>query len=672
MRQITIFTGGSGTRYLQRDFHKLDPSIRVNLIMNLFDDGLSTGIVRKIYDVLGPSDLRKNQWFRYSLINEKTDPIIDSFFNDRFDLTDAFDAGQVLGHVFDKSASKEILEGFYERLDDYIEYVATEGEKIDIEKNLKEFNLANIVYGHYFKKYGVLQTIEIFNELLKLDEDDNVKFIPNTIWNVNITASGESNDGEYFILDEAGISNLNDANRKIRSVYISEEWYTERMTNMDMIEAMLDSDAIIVGTGTQWSSIIPTISNHRVLNILNAIPHYVLINKDQDKDNLGVDSDGFIGNYHSIGLKEENSIYVFDNDADESMRIKKEYFNYVTYMSSIEGVALTIFRDWYQNRKDIAVIMPVYKAHDTIISTVSSVMNQHGVSFQLYLIVDEEGQGQYDLLKEMFPGVIILYTDDNRGANVVRNIGIRLSKEDYITFMDSDDLYTSVFSLDYLMKGFLEDDVVISASNFTKEMSDGSFEVKSEDSLGHLHGKIYKRSFLELYNIRFNDEENHLVNDDICFNTGCLLFVKDDHTRYLFNDQISTYLWKYNTESITKKDDFEFTRSGKDIRGLVTNKIYAFKRALKNEVDMKTFKLYLLQTLIGIRKQYYAEDKLRRYGTKEYIEMLDEWTDKMFTYTKPFLKDYEITKEKIKFYLDSDVKDDEVDQTYEFITKRLI
>lgn len=77
-------------------------------------------------------------------------------------------------------------------------------------------------------------------------------------------------------------------------MYISEKWYNERRTNMDMIEAMLDSDVIIIGTGTQWSSIIPTINNHRVLNILNSIPHYVMINKDQDKDNKGVDSEGFI------------------------------------------------------------------------------------------------------------------------------------------------------------------------------------------------------------------------------------------------------------------------------------------------------------------------------------------------------------------------------------------
>ena len=57
---VVVFTGGRGTETISKSFtqHK---QIRLTLLVNGYDDGLSTGKIRKfIPGIPGPSDFRKN------------------------------------------------------------------------------------------------------------------------------------------------------------------------------------------------------------------------------------------------------------------------------------------------------------------------------------------------------------------------------------------------------------------------------------------------------------------------------------------------------------------------------------------------------------------------------------------------------------------------------------
>ena len=58
---ITLFTGGSGSSELIYAIKNLSLDIELNLIINGYDDGKSTGYLRNIVPgMLGPSDFRKN------------------------------------------------------------------------------------------------------------------------------------------------------------------------------------------------------------------------------------------------------------------------------------------------------------------------------------------------------------------------------------------------------------------------------------------------------------------------------------------------------------------------------------------------------------------------------------------------------------------------------------
>src|SRR5262249_15543369 len=57
---VVVFSGGRGSGVLSKQLLR-DPRVHVTLVINGYDDGLSTGEVRRFLgDSLGPSDFRKN------------------------------------------------------------------------------------------------------------------------------------------------------------------------------------------------------------------------------------------------------------------------------------------------------------------------------------------------------------------------------------------------------------------------------------------------------------------------------------------------------------------------------------------------------------------------------------------------------------------------------------
>ena len=57
---VVMFSGGRGTGALTEALLRY-PDIKLSLLVNAYDDGLSTGLLRRfIPGMLGPSDIRKN------------------------------------------------------------------------------------------------------------------------------------------------------------------------------------------------------------------------------------------------------------------------------------------------------------------------------------------------------------------------------------------------------------------------------------------------------------------------------------------------------------------------------------------------------------------------------------------------------------------------------------
>ncbi len=294
----------------------------------------------------------------------------------------------------------------------------------------------------------------------------------------------------------------------------------------------------------------------------------------------------------------------------------------------------------------IAVILPVYKAHDTIKQTLSSISMQRVVSYSIYLIIDGEEFGSYDYLKAQFD-INIMYMENNGGPAVARQYGIDNTSEEFISFIDADDTYISSLAL-YSQHLEFNENIAMVSSTFAEENKNHTLRLKEKDMIW-MHGKMYRRAFIEKYDIRFNKTR---ANEDVGFNTQCQCYANEKE--YIGLSKQITYLWQWRDNSIVRSCNqaYSFNES---IKGYVLNKIYAFKRVLKR-VELNESIQYLILTglvtlfekhllaKIQLPKQVY---KIRKWTKRYYNELytlLDQaYIDKnekslLTTHYKQYLK----------------------------------
>lgn len=95
------------------------------------------------------------------------------------------------------------------------------------------------------------------------------------------------------------------------------------------------------------------------------------------------------------------------------------------------------------NKPLVSVIIPVFNASDTIISTLESVRCQTYSNFEIIIVND----GSTDDSEHLINNYILLYStldvkfinQLNGGVSKARNVGMKLAKGDFIALLDSDD-----------------------------------------------------------------------------------------------------------------------------------------------------------------------------------------------------------------------------------------
>ena len=95
----------------------------------------------------------------------------------------------------------------------------------------------------------------------------------------------------------------------------------------------------------------------------------------------------------------------------------------------------------------------------------------------------------------------------------------------------------------------------------------------SENGSPLLHGAVYKREFLQLYNITFCRESSY-SNEDVGFNRACHLITRQlnehDSTRKIQFFETPIYMYTYDKNSITHANNKEFLYT-KQLSGLLKN-----------------------------------------------------------------------------------------------------
>ncbi len=93
----------------------------------------------------------------------------------------------------------------------------------------------------------------------------------------------------------------------------------------------------------------------------------------------------------------------------------------------------------------VDVIMPNYNKAKFLDESINSVINQEYKNWNLFIIDNFSNDNSKEILKKFenkSPNIKIIYLSRNMGAAFSRNLGLRVSKAEYISFLDSDDYWS--------------------------------------------------------------------------------------------------------------------------------------------------------------------------------------------------------------------------------------
>lgn len=290
----------------------------------------------------------------------------------------------------------------------------------------------------------------------------------------------------------------------------------------------------------------------------------------------------------------------------------------------------------YNNHID--VIIPAYNVPDNILfRCLASIACQDIVSDLEVTIVDDASTEQnYAKVAKHFEDIMkinILRYDINGGPGVARQYGIDHTSNGYMTFIDADDTFNGAFALKALRNSIEMNNgmYIMSVGVFDEvheanlQPGDGPVLMPHDRDLIWMFGKMYKRSFIDRYNIRFH--ETSRANEDNGFNTLIRLCCSDQEQINFIPAHV--YYWHENLNSITRANDCQYSYGGSirdSFYGFVENMIYAIKEAKKRRPYNGFINMWAVNCMLNIY-EYYVECYAR---AQEHAENNFKWCKRYY------------------------------------------
>lgn len=93
------------------------------------------------------------------------------------------------------------------------------------------------------------------------------------------------------------------------------------------------------------------------------------------------------------------------------------------------------------SKKMFSVVIPYYKKRKYIERCIDAVLSQTCQDFEIILVDDGSQDDIAELIEEKYLGKISLIQQENKGVSAARNTGIKNSINDYVCFLDADDVW---------------------------------------------------------------------------------------------------------------------------------------------------------------------------------------------------------------------------------------
>ena len=283
--KITLFSGGRGNKNLITELSKLDKNFDIRIIINGYDDGLSTGELRDyLGNILGPSDFRKC----ISYLGKNTDTV--KLCDYRLPVGSTRSDFQ----KFTETVSNENIKNLLKYFDEFVG---------DSKFNYSDCAIGNIVFSSLFIQHNDFQeTVDEYAVLLGVPK--NFRII-NVDKGVSRRLVALLTDGTY-LQDESSIVNL-DHKTKISDFFfipygkrlsLPKDYRNNlvKLTALNVVPEVSNlakseirsSDIVIFGSGTQYSSLLPTYKILGENNVTISAKSYMIGNVGLDHDILNL------------------------------------------------------------------------------------------------------------------------------------------------------------------------------------------------------------------------------------------------------------------------------------------------------------------------------------------------------------------------------------------------
>nr|WP_231597183.1 glycosyltransferase family 2 protein [Synechococcus sp. CBW1004] len=232
----------------------------------------------------------------------------------------------------------------------------------------------------------------------------------------------------------------------------------------------------------------------------------------------------------------------------------------------------------------VSVIIPTYNGGDWLLDTISSCLDQHGVSLEVIVVDDASSDDTPERVASAYPQVRLIQQASNSGSGAAgRNTGLELSRGRYVKFLDHDDrLEPGSLSLEVAAAEKHQADMVMSrwgdvrtdAQGEPMEASRRAFippeperlleAILLGEKVPYTAGVLYRRSFIadQLWNSQLT------INDD--FDWFCRNALRTE--RIIRLDHVS-YYWRLHPRSIQGSQQFNAQAFVESV--LIHNQIYS-------------------------------------------------------------------------------------------------
>lgn len=196
--------------------------------------------------------------------------------------------------------------------------------------------------------------------------------------------------------------------------------------------------------------------------------------------------------------------------------------------------------------------------------------------FRVILVNDGEQNDVYpEIVKQKYPYAVDEIIIPHKGVSAARNRGIDHSDARWVMFCDFDDTFTSIYSLRMIFDALETERHDMLWFPFYVELNvQQKRQIRKKFNLIFTHGKVYRRSFLNRHQIRF--EESLYFSEDAAFNR--VVDMEIDQNRIgKIDSEIIPYVWAYRMGSITTDPEKVYSNA----IGLFRRQVYVAREHLK-------------------------------------------------------------------------------------------